>query len=63
MAETLKEKLKAILASRRFWVAVGTIAAVALKDHLPFTEEQIQQGVIIIASWIVGESFRSSEEK
>jgi hypothetical protein len=52
-----------LLKSRRFWVAVASIAAVAFKDKLPFTEEQITDMAILIGSWIMGESLRSSSAK
>lgn len=49
-----------LVRSRRFWVAVGSIAAIAFKDKLPFSEEQIGNIAVLIGSWIVGESLRSS---
>jgi hypothetical protein len=54
-----------LLKSRRFWVSVGAIAAVVLKDKLglPLTEEQITDLAILIGSWVVGESLRSSSAK
>lgn len=54
-----------LLKSRRFWVSVGAIAAVVLKDKLglPLTEDQITDLAILIGSWVVGESLRSSSAK
>jgi hypothetical protein len=54
-----------LLKSRRFWVSVGAIAAVVLKDRLglPLSEEQINDLAILIGSWVVGESLRSSSAK
>lgn len=54
-----------LLKSRRFWVSVGAIAAVVLKDKLglPLSEEQITDLAILIGSWVVGESLRSSSAK
>lgn len=54
-----------LLKSRRFWVSVGAIAAVVLKDKLglPLTEDQITDLAILIGSWVVGESLRSSSPK
>lgn len=54
-----------LLKSRRFWVSVGTIAAVVLRDRLniPLDEQQITDIAILIGSWVVGESLRSSSAK
>ena len=54
-----------LIKSRRFWVSVGAIAAVVLKDKLglPLTEDQITDLAILIGSWVVGESLRSSSAK
>jgi hypothetical protein len=54
-----------LIKSRRFWVSVGAIAAVVLKDRLglPLSEEQITDLAILIGSWVVGESLRSSSAK
>jgi hypothetical protein len=54
-----------LLKSRRFWISVGAIAAVVLKDKLglPLSEEQITDLAILIGSWVVGESLRSSSAK
>ncbi len=54
-----------LLKSRRFWVSVGAIAAVVLKDKLglPLSEEQITDLAVLIGSWVVGESLRSSSAK
>ena len=54
-----------LVKSRRFWVSVGGIAFVLLKDRfqLPFTEEQIIGAALIVGAWIAGESLRSSSLK
>lgn len=54
-----------LLKSRRFWVSVGAVAAVVLKDRLniPLSEDQITDIAILIGSWVVGESLRSSSAK
>jgi hypothetical protein len=54
-----------LLKSRRFWVSVGALAAVVLKERLniPLSEEQITDIAILIGSWVVGESLRSSSAK
>lgn len=55
--------LNDLLKSRRFWVTIGSLAAVAFKDKLPFSEEQLINAAIIVGSWIVGESLRSSSKE
>jgi hypothetical protein len=59
----MKEKLDSLVRSRRFWVAVAGVAVVVLKESIgvPLSEDQITQLVLLGASWIVGESLRSSE--
>lgn len=57
--------LKDLLRSRRFWVAIGGLAVVVLKDRLPFEvpEDRLVEISVLIGSWIVGESLRSSSAK
>lgn len=57
--------LKDLLRSRRFWVSVGGVAAVVLRDRLgiPLSEDQITDIAILIGGWVIGESLRSSSQK
>jgi hypothetical protein len=59
----MKEKLDSLVKSRRFWVAAAGVAVVVLKEAIgvPLSEDQITQLILLGASWIVGESLRSSE--
>lgn len=59
----MKEKFDSLWRSRRFWVAAAGVAVVVLKEAVgvPLSEDQITQLVLLGASWIVGESLRSSE--
>ena len=59
----MKEKFDSLVRSRRFWVAAAGVAVVVLKEAIgvPLSEDQITQLVLLGASWIVGESLRSSE--
>lgn len=52
--------LNGILESKRFWLAVASLAFVVLNERLgvPITEEQIQQVILVVAAWIVGDSLR-----
>lgn len=53
-------KLASLFASRRFWAAIASLAVVALQGVLPFSPEQITQVVLLIGTWIVGDSLRST---
>lgn len=59
----MSDKINSLIKSRRFWITIGTIAAVVFKDKLGIPEDQIQAIVLAIGAWIVGESLRSSETK
>lgn len=54
---------QSFIKSRRFWLMIGGVAVAVFKDQLglPLTEEQIQEMVLLIGAWIVGESLRSSQ--
>jgi len=47
-----------LLKSKRFWAAAAVVAVVVLKDQVPLTEDQIQQIVLAVGAWIVGDSIR-----
>ena len=58
------DKFKAMLKSRRFWVAVSGVVVVA--SNTIFGEgtvapETIQYAVLLAAAWIVGDSLRVTE--
>jgi len=57
--------LNDLIKSRRFWVSLGGIAVVVLKDRmkLPLSEDQILDLAVLVGSWVVGESLRSSSLK
>lgn len=55
-------KLKNLVKSRRFWVAIaGVVAVTAQSLGFEVSSEVVTNVVIIGASWIVGESLRSSD--
>ena len=55
-------KLQTIVKSRRFWVAVAGVVAVATDAlGLGLSPEMVTNFVLLGAAWIVGESLRSSE--
>jgi hypothetical protein len=47
-----------LIKSKRFWAAVSSVIVVLAADRLPFTEQQINDIVMVIAVWIVGDSLR-----
>lgn len=51
-------KLDGLLKSKRFWAAAAVVAVVIFKDKTPLTEQQIQELVLAVGAWIVGESIR-----
>ena len=55
--------LQSFLKSRRFWLMVGGVAVAVFKDQLglPLSEDQINDIVLLVGSWIIGESLRSSQ--
>lgn len=59
----MNEKLKALVQSRRFWVAVAGVLAVTTQGLgiTQLTPDQIEYVVILAASWIVGDSIRKTE--
>ncbi len=52
--------MQVILQSKRFWLSVASVVAIAIKDYLPLTDEQVQQIVLAIGAWIIGDSLRST---
>lgn len=55
--------MQELIKSKRFWAAVATLAAVLLKDTLGLSEDEVQQVVMIVAAWIVGDSWRATDPK
>tara|TARA_R100001129_G_scaffold8132_1_gene5891 strand:- start:6319 stop:6492 length:174 start_codon:yes stop_codon:yes gene_type:complete len=55
------EKVKALLKSRRFWTAIGSVVVVILHDTLGIPEETANTIAAIGVSWIVGDSLRPAE--
>lgn len=53
-------KLNSLLASRRFWAALASLAVTLLQDRLPLSPDQITQIILAIGAWIVGDSLRAT---
>jgi len=56
-------KLDSLLKSKRFWAVAASVAVVVFKDKLPLTEVQINEIVMAIGAWVVGESIRPVDPK
>ena len=52
-------KLTALIKSRRFWAAIAGLAVV-LADPLGLDPQTMQDTVMLIAVWIVGDSIKST---
>jgi len=57
----MTDKLKTLVKSRRFWVAIGTVVVVVLKDMLGIPEDAANTFVAVGITWIVGDSIRATE--
>lgn len=59
----MQNKLKALTQSRRFWVAVAGLITIVGNDMglSNFTADQVQGIVLLLATWIVGDSVRKTE--
>jgi hypothetical protein len=59
----MQSKIQALLQSRRFWVAVAGVLAVTTESLgvTTLNSDQIQNIVMLCASWIVGDSVRKTE--
>ena len=55
------DKLKAMVKSRRFWTAVGSVAVICLNETLGIPEETANSVVAIAIAWIIGDSVRPTE--
>ena len=59
----MQTKIQALLQSRRFWIAVAGVLAVTTESLgvTTLSSDQIQNIVLLCASWIVGDSVRKTE--
>lgn len=49
--------------SKRFWAAIASVVSVILVEYTPMTPEQVNDIVMVIAAWIIGDSFRATTDK
>ena len=59
----MQEKIKNLLKSRRFWAVASGLIVITAKELgiADLDETQVQNVVVLIATWVLGESLRSSE--
>ena len=59
----MQDKIKTLLKSRRFWAVASGLIVVASKELglADLDEAQVQNMVMLIATWVLGESLRSSD--
>lgn len=57
-------KIQDLLKSRRFWVAISGVVLVVGNEGLglKLSEEQVTLVITMLASWVVGDSFRKTGE-
>ncbi len=57
-------KTNALFHSKRFWIALSTSIAIGLEEYLGInlTSEQVLSIGMIIAGWLVGETYRPSDK-
>ena len=55
------EKLKAMVKSRRFWTAVGSVVVICLNETLGIPEETANTIVAVAVAWSIGDSVRPTE--
>jgi hypothetical protein len=53
-------KIEALMHSRRFWLAVAGVAAVAFNETVGIPEENVLSIAAIVIAWILGDSVRKT---
>lgn len=59
--ELTMAKITALLRSRRFWLAVAGVAAVALGETIGLDEQKTLEIAGIIIAWVLGDSIRETK--
>ena len=57
-------KINSLFKSRRFWVAVAGVVVVSsetVRSNIGITADQTTNIVLVLASWIVGDSLRVTD--
>lgn len=53
-------KFTALFQSRRFWAAASALIAIVASDTLGIDETQVESVVLIVAAWIIGDTFKDT---
>lgn len=56
-----RNKLSALIQSRRFWMAIVGIVAIAAEDLLGLDPEEVLMVGGVVVAWIIGDSVRKTE--
>jgi hypothetical protein len=59
----MADKLIALVQSRRFWVSVGAVVAIAAQDTLGISEQEVNGVIAIVIGWVLGDSLKSTDRK
>ena len=58
----VNDKVKTLIVSRRFWLAVSGVVFVAVQSVFPdIDQDTVNNVVVIVGSWIVGDSLRETK--
>lgn len=59
----MQDKIKGLLKSRRFWAVASGLIVVVTKELgiANLDETQVQNIVMLISTWVLGESLRTSD--
>ena len=59
----MQDKIKGLLKSRRFWAVTSGLIVVVTKELgvANLDETQVQNIVMLISTWVLGESLRTSD--
>lgn len=60
----MTQELYALIASKRFWAAISALVVVVLKQFFPdISEDVVNNIVMVLSAWIVGETLRPTTDK
>ena len=57
----IKRKLKALIASRRFWAVIIGIGMLLNRDALGLEEGHADSIIALIIAWVIGDSLKTTE--
>lgn len=64
MTIPISQELYALIVSKRFWAAISGLLLVVLKQFYPDIDEAtVNNVVMLIAAWVVGDSMKPTTDK